>query len=136
MVAGNGHVRIVLVSHSRDVARGLAELVRQVAGPEVAVAAIGGAADGSLGTDGMVVLTGLRQAAASIGGVVLMDLSSTVLAVRAAFADLSADEQARIRIVDAPLVEGGIAAGVAASTGASIAEVARAAENARHIAKL
>lgn len=136
VVDGNGHVRIVLVSHSCDVARGLAELVRQVAGPQVTISAVGGMVDGTLGTDGAAVLAGLRAAATPSGAIVLTDIGSTVLAVRAAFAELDHEQRGRVVIVDAPLVEGGIAAGAAASTGATIAEVAKAAEAARHASKL
>ena len=43
-------VGMVLVSHSPEVAEGTAELVRNMAG-EVEMVAVGGDADGSLGTD-------------------------------------------------------------------------------------
>jgi len=49
---------------------------------------------------------------------------------------LSPDQASRIVLPDAPLVEGAIAAGVTASTGASLAEVAAAAEEARRVSKL
>jgi PTS hybrid protein len=68
--------------------------------------------------------------------VILVDLGSSVLSVRAALAELSADDAAGFVLADAPLVEGAVAAGVTASTGASLAEVAGAAEEARGIAKL
>ena len=132
----NGHVSLVLVSHSAEIASGLAELVGQVAGPEVLVVAAGGAVDGSLGTDGGRVLEALRSAAAGVGAVVLVDLGSSVLSVRAALAELREDELTRISVADAPLVEGAIAAGVAASTGCSHEDAARAAEEARSVAKL
>ena len=116
----NGFVGLVLVSHSSSIAEGLAELAAQVAGPSVPIVAIGGAADGSLGTDGGKVLEALRKNAAAAGGaVVLMDLGSSVLSVRAAQAELSAEELEQLVIADAPLVEGTIAAAVTASTGAS-----------------
>ena len=57
----NGFVGLVLVSHSASIAEGLAELVAQVAGPQVTIVAIGGATDGSLGTDGGRVLDALRK---------------------------------------------------------------------------
>ena len=44
-------VSIVIVSHSPDVARGAADMVRQMVGDEVRVAACGGNPDGGLGTD-------------------------------------------------------------------------------------
>jgi len=132
----NGFVGLVLVSHSSSIAEGLAELAAQVAGPSVPIVAIGGAADGSLGTDGGKVLDALRNAAAGGGAVVLMDLGSSVLSVRAAQAELSAEELERLVIADAPLVEGTIAAAVTASTGASSQEVAAAAQEARSVSKL
>jgi PTS hybrid protein len=131
----NGFVGLVLVSHSASIAEGLAELVSQVAGPDVSIVAIGGASDGSLGTDGGRVLDALREAAAGAGAVVLMDLGSSVLAVRAAQEELSPEELERVVVADAPLVEGAVAAGVTASTGASVEEIAAAAREARSAAK-
>ena len=53
-----------------------------------------------------------------------------------ALGELSPEERKRIVVADAPLVEGAVAAGVAASTGCSCEEAARAAEEARSVAKL
>ena len=132
----NGGVRLVLVSHSAAIAEGLAELVGQVAGPEVGIVATGGGPDGSLGTDGGKVLEVLRAAAAGGEAVVLVDIGSSVLSVRSALEELSPVERERILVADAPLVEGAIAAGAAASMGCSSPEVAQAAEEARSAGKL
>ena len=113
------HVGLVLVSHSTGLVEGLAELVGQVAGPGVTIQAIGGTVDGSLGTDPDRVLEAMQAAAQAPGAVVLMDLGSSVLAVNAALEDLSAEQRAWLAVVDAPLVEGAVAAGVLASTGAA-----------------
>jgi len=134
--AANGHVGLVLVSHSAAIADGLAEFVAQVAGPDVVIVAAGGGPDGTLGTDGAKVLDALRGLAGDAGAVVLMDLGSSVLSVRAALQELEAAESERIVVVDAPFVEGAISAGVTASTGASRDEVAAAAEEARGASKL
>src|SRR6266576_840314 len=119
----NGFVGLVLVSHSAAIADGLAELVAQVAGPSVPIVAAGGGPDGTFGTDGRRVLVALRAAAGSGGAVVLMDLGSSVLSVRAALGELPDETVARLRIADAPLVEGAIAAGGTAATGGSGDEV-------------
>lgn len=129
-------VGLVLVSHSAALAAGLAELVGQVAGPSVAVHAIGGTTDGALGTDPDRILAALRTAAQGAGAVVLMDLGSSVLGVMAALEDLTGEQRDLLAVVDAPLVEGAIAAGVMASTGAGLADVAQAAEEARDARKL
>jgi PTS hybrid protein len=135
-VADNGCVGVVLVSHSQRLVEGLADLVSQVSGPRVRIVPVGGASDGSLGTDGARVLECMREASAEAGAVVWMDLGSSVLAVRAALGELSDDERSRLLVVVAPLVEGAIAAGVAASTGCSLAETGQAAEEARRALKL
>ena len=116
------------------IAAGLAELVGQVAGPDVPIVPAGGGPAGALGTDGGRVLEALRSIDGA-GAVVLVDLGSSVLSVKAALAELEPAEATRFVLADAPLVEGAIAAGVTASTGASLAEVAAAAEEARGVAK-
>jgi PTS hybrid protein len=131
----NGYVGLVLVSHSASIAEGLAELVGQVAGPDVQIIAAGGGPDGSLGTDGAKVSRALQDAAQGSGAVVLMDLGSSVLSVRPAMAELDEETSARLVVADAPLVEGAIAAGVTASTGATAEEVAAAAREARSVVK-
>jgi phosphoenolpyruvate---glycerone phosphotransferase subunit DhaM len=133
---GSGVVGLVIVSHSAAIASGLAELVAQVAGPDVPIVTAGGGPDGILGTDGARVFAAMRQADVGAGAVVLVDLGSSVLSVKAALAELPADEALSFVLADAPLVEGAVAAGVTASTGASLVEVARAAEEARGVAKL
>jgi dihydroxyacetone kinase phosphotransfer subunit len=133
--SSNGLVSLVLVSHSAMIADGLADLLAQVAGPDVPIVAAGGGPDGSFGTDGGRVHDALESAGAA-GAVVLMDLGSSVLSVRAAMAELPGEVTGRLRVADAPLVEGAIAAAVTASTGASVHEVAAAAEEARSVAKL
>jgi dihydroxyacetone kinase phosphotransfer subunit len=133
---GNGVVGLVIVSHSEAIARGLAELVAQVAGPDVPIVTAGGGPDGTLGTNGALVLAALRDADVGSGAVVLVDLGSSVLSVKAALSELPVEEADRFVLADAPLVEGAVAAGVTASTGALLAEVVGAAEEARGATKL
>jgi PTS hybrid protein len=131
---GDGFVGLVIVSHSAAIASGLAELVAQVAGPDVPIVTAGGGPEGTLGTDGGRVLEAL-QTVEGAGAVVLADLGSSLLSVRAALAELSPGQAELIVLANAPLVEGAIAAGVTASTGASLTEVAAAAEEARDVPK-
>ena len=134
--SSNGLAHLLVVSHSASIAEGLAELLGQVAGPAVSILAIGGASDGSLGTDGGRVLEALEAAGDGPGTVVLMDIGSSVLAVRAALAELEPHQLQRIFVADAPLVEGALTAAVMASTGAPADVVAKAAEEARSATKL
>lgn len=126
-------VGIVVVSHSADLARGVAELAGQVAGPEVSIAVAGGGPDGTLGTDDALVRDAIRRANGGDGVVVLGDLGSAILTIRHV---LERASNGHARLVDAPLVEGAVAAAVVASAGSSLEEVARAAEEARDARKL
>jgi PTS hybrid protein len=130
-----GAVGIVLVSHSRDLSEGLAETLRQVAGDGVRVLPAGGGPEGTLGTDGGRIAEAIRNADSGAGVVVLADLGSAVLSVRAV---IEGDDAAPARAVlaDAPLVEGAVAAAVMASTGADLDAALAAAEEAWNVRKL
>ena len=58
----------------------------------------------------------------------LCDLGSAILTAEAALDFLEDSVRARVRIVDAPLVEGGVAAAVAAEIGGDLESVVRAAQ--------
>jgi PTS hybrid protein len=130
-----GAVGIVLVSHSRQLAEGLAETVRQIAGDGVRIVPAGGGPEGTLGTDGGRIADAIREAEAGQGVVVLADLGSAVLSVRAVLENDDA-APARAVLADAPLVEGAVAAGVVASTGADLDTAVAAAEEAWSVRKL
>jgi PTS hybrid protein len=126
-------VGIVVVSHSADLAQGVAELAQQVAGPEVRIEVAGGGPDGSLGTDDALVREAIKRANQGDGVIVLGDLGSAILTIRHV---LERHSNGHARLVDAPLVEGAVAAAVVASTGSELSDVARAAEEARGASKL
>ena len=126
-------VGIVLVSHSVRLAEGAADLAAQVGGGTVAVVAAGGTDDGGLGTSAAKVERALRDAERGAGVVVLPDLGSAVLTVRALLEDLP---DVTVALADAPFVEGAVAATVTAAAGADLMAVAKAAEEAWHVRKL
>jgi PTS hybrid protein len=126
-------VGIVVVSHSADLARGLAELAGQMAGPDVRIEPAGGGPDGGLGTDESAVQRAIAGADQGDGVIVLGDLGSAILTVRTVLED---SPNGHVRLVDAPLVEGAVAAAVMASAGRPMDEVAAAAEEARGAGKL
>ncbi|MFJ3923146.1 PTS-dependent dihydroxyacetone kinase phosphotransferase subunit DhaM [Streptomyces sp. NPDC090022] len=126
-------VGVVLVSHSARVAESVAELARGLAagGPAAPVAAIapaGGAPDGGLGTSAEAILAAARAVDRGAGVALLADLGSSVLTVKTLLAE---DElPPHSRLLDAPFVEGAVAAVVAASAGADLDAVATAAAEA------
>ncbi|GAA1958034.1 PTS fructose transporter subunit IIA [Kitasatospora viridis] len=123
---------IVLVSHSPLLGAGVRELAGQL-GEGVPVAVAAGTADGGIGTSYELIEAAVREADQGAGVVVLPDLGSAVLTARTVLADLAEPE--RVVLVDAPFVEGAVAAVVTASTGAALAEVVRSAQEARQANK-
>ena len=129
-------VGIVLVSHSERLAEGAADLAAQVSGGTVTVVAAGGTDDGGLGTSVSRIMRGLRLADSGAGVLVLPDLGSAVLTVRALLADPPDDMPGvTMTLADAPFVEGAVAATVAAAAGTDLKTVAAAAEEAWHARK-
>lgn len=128
-------VGIVLVSHSADLAEAAAQLARELAGPSTAVLAAGGTEDGRFGTSIDKIEVAVSGADSGDGVAILMDVGSAVLTSKALLAELD-DNDPIVRLVDAPLVEGAIAAAVTASTGQDLDAVVAAAEQARGMHKL
>ena len=129
-------VGIVLVSHSAPLAAGTAELAGQVSGGTVPVIPAGGTTEGTLGTSAEKVVQAISEADRGGGVLVLPDLGSAVLTVRAVLADLPDAQATRVVIADAPFVEGAVAATVTAAGGADLKTVAAAAAEARNARKL
>jgi phosphoenolpyruvate---glycerone phosphotransferase subunit DhaM len=127
-------VRIVLVSHSPQVAEGTVELVRNMAG-EVEMTAVGGDSEGALGTDPDRIRSAIEELE-SDEVLVFMDIGSAVLSAETVLETLAPDVAEKVRLVDAPFVEGAFAAGVLASTGADAEECVEAAREARTESKL
>src|ERR1700691_4129224 len=121
-------VGIVVVSHSAGLADGVIALAREMAGPSLALEAAGGFEDGdpthpALGTDAGRVLEAIERAMSADGVLVLMDLGSALMSAEFAV-ELLEDPPGPVRLSAAPLVEGAVAAAVAASGGASLDAVA------------
>ncbi|MFK4148643.1 PTS-dependent dihydroxyacetone kinase phosphotransferase subunit DhaM [Streptomyces sp. NPDC004065] len=124
-------VGVVLVSHSAEVAASVAELAKGLAGggTSVPVAPAGGREGGGLGTSAELVAAAAASVDRGAGVAVLTDLGSAILTVKALLAE--GDElPGNTRLVDAPFVEGAVAAVVTAATGADLDAVEAAAAEA------
>lgn len=131
-------VGLVLISHSGTLVEGLRDMVAQVAGADVPVAIAGGTQDGRLGTSAPNIAAAIRSTldAGVDDALVLLDLGSAALSLEVALEEFDDADRARVRVSEAPLVEGAILAAVQASVGATIDEVVAAAESAATMAKL
>lgn len=129
MADSSAKVGLVFVSHSTKIAEGLVDLARQMA-PNTVLVPAGGTDEGGLGTSFTKVASGIAAADAGAGAVVLCDLGSAILTAETALDFLDDVVHERVRIVDAPLVEGGVAAAVAAEIGGDLDAVIAAARSA------
>ncbi|WP_229924409.1 PTS-dependent dihydroxyacetone kinase phosphotransferase subunit DhaM [Streptomyces sulfonofaciens] len=122
---------MVLVSHSATVASAVAELAVGLAGggATAPVAPAGGTEGGGMGTSAELIAAAAAQVDRGAGVAVLADLGSAVLTVKALIAE-GEDLPEHTRLIDAPFVEGAIAAMVTASAGAPLDAVAAAATEA------
>lgn len=134
---------IVIVSHSWKIAEGVRDLVLEMAHDwEDKIIAAGGLddEDKSIGTDVEKIMNAISQAnknADNGGVVVLADMGSGVISAETAI-DLLLDSEndIKVKIADAPLVEGTVCAAVEASGGGDLEAVLKAAESSRGANKL
>jgi phosphocarrier protein FPr len=122
-------VGLVLVSHSADVAEGAATLARAMAA-EVRIGAAGGLtppAEG-LGTDAARIAAAIDEVWSPAGVLVLMDLGSALLSAELARDMVAEERRGSVLLSGAALVEGAVAAAVAAQIGQPLKEVAQAAQ--------
>lgn len=124
-------VGIVVVSHSRRLAEGVAELATQMTQGQVKLAIAAGIddVDNPIGTDAIAVMSAIEAVCDEQGAVVLMDLGSALLSTEMALELLDESVRQRVILVAAPIVEGTMAASVAAAAGMPVDVVV---DEARH----
>jgi PTS hybrid protein len=126
------NVGIVIVSHSADVAKGAADMVRQMVGRGIPLAWTGGNPEGGLGTSVEGILAAIDQAWSDAGVAILVDLGGAETNSEMAIEMLPAERQSRVVICDAPVVEGAVMAATEAWGGSDLATVKRTAEELNH----
>lgn len=122
------NVGIVIVSHSPKIAEGAADMVRQMVGDAVPLAATGGNPEGGLGTDVARIIAAIDAAWSDAGVAVLVDLGGAETNSEMAISLLDDARRDRVVVCNAPLVEGAVIAATEASGGASLADVRKVAE--------
>jgi len=119
-------VNLVLVSHSKKLADGTAEMVKQMTASEsvkIVTAAGIGEDNQDLGTNAMEIMEAIESVYSEDGVLILMDLGSAVLSTEMALDFLSEEMKANIQVCPAPFVEGAIAAAVQAGLGSDLSAV-------------
>jgi phosphoenolpyruvate---glycerone phosphotransferase subunit DhaM len=121
-------ISLVIVSHSPKVAEGVKELAEQMSQKRVKIFAAGGVDDQTIGTNVERIHNTLQEAVKEDGALVLLDLGSAVLSAQMAVEMLEPEHQSKVKLSEAPLIEGAIIASVEASLGHSLEAVNAAAE--------
>ncbi len=128
-------VGLVIVSHSWKIAEGIKDLTDQIASAHKGIICAGGLEDKEIGTDAVRISEAIKAANDGDGVVVLADLGSGIMSAETAI-ELLEDENINVKLADAPIVEGAIAAAVTAVCGSKLEEVITAAEQTRTVKKI
>jgi phosphoenolpyruvate---glycerone phosphotransferase subunit DhaM len=128
MTARSENVGIVIVSHSPLVAKGAADMVRQMVGDSVPLAWCGGNPAGGLGTDTGAIVKAIEEVWSEAGVAIFVDLGGAETNSEMAIEMIGKARAARIVICNAPIVEGAVIAAAEASGGASLAKVVATAQ--------
>lgn len=104
-------VGIVVVSHSRRLAEGVAELATQMTQGKAKLAIAAGIDDpeNPIGTDAIAVMEAIEQVHDQQGVVVLMDLGSALLSTEMALDLIDDHVRENVTLISAPIVEGTMA---------------------------
>ncbi len=127
-------VGIVLVSHSWKIAEGIKDLALEMARGYEGIRCAAGLEDGTIGTDAVRIMEAIQDADSGDGVVVLADLGSGVISSDMAIDML--EGSVKVKIADAPIVEGAIVAAVEASIGSDFDKVIAEAEATREFHKV
>jgi len=125
-------VGLVIVSHSRELANALVNLVKQVASTKIPMVVAAGVGEDrtEFGTDAIEISEAITSVFSPDGVLVLMDLGSAVLSAQMATELLPPEMVEHIRFCSAPLIEGSIAAAVQIGLGGTLDVVCKEAKQA------
>ena len=129
-------VGIVIVSHIVSIAEGVRDMAKKVVPNELKIIAAGGTADGSFGTDSAKICRAIEEADDGQNGVIIItDVGSSIISAGLAIEGLSMQLHQRVKIADAPIVEGAIAAASEAAKGSDLMTVLNVTETAKSVSK-
>ena len=114
-------VGIVIVSHSKLLAEGVADLTKMMAAG-CPVACAGGLEDGSYGTSYAAIKAAIEKVAGPDGALVLVDMGSAVMTAEMVLEELGRKD---VVMADCPIAEGAVAASLSSLLGDDLEEVRR-----------
>lgn len=103
-------IGLVIVSHNKKLGEEIINLTSEMKTYPFKVLNGSGTSGEHYGTDPMIILETIKEADEGEGAVILCDLGSAVMNAQMAIEFLEEDQQERIFIADAPIVEGTLVA--------------------------
>lgn len=130
-------VGIVVISHSSKAAEGIKEIAIQMAdNPDLKIMPCGGNKDNGIGTAPDKIHQAIEEVYSEDGVVVIADLGSAVMSVEMIIENMPVEKAKKIKIADAPILEGTVMAAIEASMGADLISVLASAEATRDMRKI
>ena len=123
---------IVIVSHSQKLAEGVVEVAKMMA-HNVTVIAAGGKENGELGTSYEKIAAAINEVYTDDGTAILMDMGSAVMTAEIV---LESMDERRLKLIDAPIVEGAILAAIEAAAETSLEDLPEKMQQARDMRKI
>lgn len=120
---------ILIISHSDKIAEGTKEVAEQMMQAQIEIRAVGGTAAGDIGTDTDRIEAAVKDLLSEEGIIVLTDLGSAVMSFDLVYDFLDDQEKAKVKLANAPLVEGAVLAAIEASLGKDMEAVLATIEN-------
>ncbi len=129
-------VGIVIVSHSEKIAEGAVDLCSQMSQGLVKIIPAGGTFDHQIGTDAIKIQSAIEEADSGDGVVVFVDLGSAMMSTEIALEMLEDDLRDRVKVADAPIIEGSVVATVEASMESDLRGVINTAIESKEMSKI
>ncbi len=127
---------VIIVSHSEQLAAGVAELVMEMSNEQVVIKAAGGTGDGRIGTNTLRILEAIESMEDCKSILMYCDMGSSIISTETAIDMIDEEDLAeKVHIVDCPLVEGAFAGVVQASITDDVDEIMEVSAKARELHK-
>ena len=123
---------IIVISHSAKLAEGVVEVARMMT-RDVSIVAAGGTEDGGLGTSYEKIAAAIEETYTEDGAALFMDMGSAVMTAEIA---VEAMADRRLKLIDAPLVEGVFLAAIEAAAGTALEDLPEKMQQARAMRKI
>ncbi len=129
-------IGLVIVSHNRKLGEEIINLTSEMKGYDFEVVNGSGTSGEHYGSDPIIIKEAIEKADCGDGAIILCDLGSAVMNAQMAIEFLEPKQQQKVRIADAPIVEGALVAMAANCPKSTLAELIEEIEESRGFCKL